>query len=397
MQPVEEETGMAEPEEELKALCPNVDLNLLKCPTCFKFASRWRLDRTYTWARVLYCSCGKDWAVCAFCTNSATVLVNTKQMYAHNYSRRHRNERKRPPPSPTQEESAMKKTTAEQGVLSSDPGEEEQWVQTRNSPMKEKKEESLLYPSNLDDDERKVACKLFHSATNTSLRDFGNPQSTAYFNADINGSGIADIVAKCDFQLPEVGKRLHESDVQYATDMAQFVHGLTHSQRNSLSRLLASTVAKVDRDSRTKSWKTTIPTNPVVMRNQVWEGKNALLWNIPCPPVHTLASHAYTSVRDCIRDRLAFGFPLEKVELREDENAPVRTLMQSRSSQRVLRKCQDLYNEPVLVLFLKEWQDGYDPHAMSKKNRGSCWVKVVTISEPHDDRNSAQVSFWRLY
>jgi hypothetical protein len=262
--------------------------------------------------------------------------------------------------------------------------------------MKEKKEDSLLYPSNKDNEDRKLVCKLFETSGNYSLRNFGNPQSTAYFNADINGSGIADIVAKCEFQLQEVGKLLHKSDVQYATDMAQFVHGLTHSQRNSLSRLLASTLAKAARDSRAKSWKTTIPTNPVVMRNHFWDGQNAFLSNIPCPTVYTLTSHAYTSVRDCIRDRLAFGFPLEKVELCDDENAPVRTLMQSISSQRVLRTCQDLFTEPVLVLFLTEWQDGYDPHAMSKNNRGSCWVKVITISETHDGRNCAQVSLKRL-
>ena len=431
VQPDDEEVGLAAPESALKALCPKTSESLLQCPKCNKYASRWRVDRTYPWARVLYCSCGKDWAVCAFCEKSDTPLVTTKQMYDHNYNRAHRcdrkrlptssssqeqsakgkkvsdhnynralrSERKRPPSSSSsQEESAKKKkVTEDDDPVLGDSGDDENWVQTRNSPMKEKKEDSLLYPLNqYDDDERKVVCKLFHNGSTHSMRNFGNPQSTAYFNADINGSGIADIVAKCEFNLAEVGKKLHKSDVQYATDMAQFIHGLTHSQRDSLSRLLAGTVAKVDRDSRNKSWKTLIPTDPVLMRNHYWEGQKAFLCNVPCPSVYTLTSHAYTSVRDCIRDRLAFGFPLEKVETLQDTNAPVRTLIQSRSSQRVLRTCQHLYTEPVLVLFLKEWQDGYDPHAMSKNNRGSCWIKVVTISEPHDHRNCAQVSlyFW---
>lgn len=42
---------------------------------------------------------------------------------------------------------------------------------------------------------------------------------------------------------------------------------------------------------------------------------------------------------------------------------------------------------------IKEWQDGYDPHAYSKANCGSSWVKTVTISEPHENKNNAQYTY----
>jgi hypothetical protein len=386
--------------EDLRALCPKTMAQLLSCSHCRMIASRWREHRSHSWARVLYCEpCGKDWVVCGQCCKISTPFLTKVQISAHH--RHSHDNRKRPPPylSAEQDDAQTKKSKDDEtvgGVLLDSP---EKWVETRNSPWKQNREASLLLPRTQreqDGGDRSVVCKLFRKTS--SMRDFGNSQSTAYFNADINGCGMADIVGMCSFGISEIGNSIHPADVQYATDMGGFIHGLTRAQRDNLSCFLASTVAKVQRDLQTgpkKStalWKTSIPTNKEVMRRQFWEGKRAFLSNIPCPTVHRLKSHAYTSLRDCIRDRLAFGFPLESVDVRdEDGTMPVRTLTQSRSSQAVLRQCQDLYNEPVLVLFMKEWQDGYDPHAMSKNNRGSCWVKLVTISEPHTHRNSPEV------
>jgi hypothetical protein len=323
------------------------------------------------------------------------VFTTKTQINTHH---RHSHDRKRI--AEIEEEEEERKKTRNDALVLPNPEEkeEERWIQSRKSPMKEKKDDSLLFPVREEEDDRKVACRLFDVGTTTSTRDFGNQHSSAYFNADINGSGMADIVAMCYFGISDVGRLIHSADVQYTTDLGDFVHGLTHSQRDNLARLLGSTVEKVKRDNKRTNnsvqWKTSIPTNKALMRKQFWEGQRAFLSNIPCPTVETFPSHAYTSLRECIRHRLAFGFPLEKINLREDDdNTPVRTLMESKSSQRILHMCRDLYQEPVIVLFLKEWQDGYDPHAMSKNNRGSCWVKLVTIAEPHDNRNSPQVSF----
>ncbi len=61
------------------------------------------------------------------------------------------------------------------------------------------------------------------------------------------------------------------------------------------------------------------------------------------------------------------GFPLEKVELQVDLCQNVKTIMQSGASQTILQKCIEVYNEePVIILFIEEWQDDYDPHSFSK-------------------------------
>jgi hypothetical protein len=281
------------------------------------------------------------------------------------------------------------------------------WMEVRMSPYKENKEESILIVrgegTEKEDHSRR---ELFGEGQGTSAgtvmkhvvtsnRNFGNSMCSAYFNADINGSGVADLVALSQFGISNVGTEIHASDVQYSADMANFVLGLSNSQRNDLSQLLNATVLKVKRDERNpRMWKTTIPINPFLMRKQYCDGKNSFLRNIPIPFVQSVGCHAYVSLRECIRLRLAFGYPLERLELCEDiadKHNNVRTLMQSECCQRIIQKCKCLYKEPVLILFLKEWQDGYDPHSFSKANRGSAWIKMITIAEPHEHRNCREV------
>jgi translation initiation factor 5B/PHD finger-like domain-containing protein 5A len=38
--------------------------------------------------------------------------------------------------------------------------------------------------------------------------------------------------------------------------------------------------------------------------------------------------------------------------------------------------------EDVMVLYLVEWSDGFEPSISVKSNRGSCWLKTITISPP---------------
>jgi hypothetical protein len=407
----------------LRLLCPNTPAGLLQCPQCGVIASEWREDRKFAWGRVLYCTCGRNWVVCAYCSDGFDRCLKSKRdMRAHDRHlhapRTTGTKRKSNDPQLMNTKRAPQKTIAsndddeEHGAPTpekkqddhhgapeiEDCLQEQVWERTRNSPLKIQAQESLLLAGGGDASNRagKVGATnrvLFQPET-SSLRDFGNVNSSSYFNADINGSGLADIVGKCQFEISDIGKEINPADVQYTTDMAKFVHGLTHSQRDQFATILDATVQKIQRDSCSKAcWKTVIPTTRQMLRNQIWEGRKSFLSNIPYPSVEQVGSHGYCSLRACIRDRLAHGFPLEKIEQRDGDNRdPVRTSMQSENSQRKLRLCLHLYKEPVLVLFLKEWQDGYDPHSFSKTNRGSCWVKLITIAEPHDHRNSPEVS-----
>lgn len=388
---------------QVKELCPDTPEDLLFCVFCKVPATRGRIDKTFPWARVLYCMCKKDWVVCAHCSRSTSRMITQKAIYMHNRNCHDAKKRKIAPKEESQvDEShdavpdavpmihdAVPMIHDDFAHVTGDCDEPmlEKWMEVRSSPGKQNQKDSLVCGSGVDDSRRNLFCPT------ASIRDFGNAHSSTFFNADINGTGVADVVALGQFGICDVGKELHPSDVQYATDMGNFVHGLSQIQRSDLSRLLHGTVLKVKRDMdplNKRQWKTEIPANPSVMRKLFWEGKQSFLGNIPFPTVHLVENHAYVSLRDCIRNRLAFGFPLEKVEFRD--NHSVHSVMQSESSQRVLRRCDKDYKEPVLIILLKEWQDGYDPHSFSKTNRGSSWIKIVTISEPHEHKNGPEVS-----
>lgn len=383
---------------DLLSMCPGTLAELLSCERCHKVASKWRKDRKYEWAAVLYCGCGKDWVVCCSCANTSIRLSTVTQVTKHNKIQIHSSARKKTSQNSEHVLEALSKRRRSLGLDAAyldtttwcSETETSIWLETRNSPKKYQKEDSLVGGSG-------VVSKFVRvlNPSSSSVRDFGNANSNTYFNADVNGTGVADVVALCQFGMTNVGDQVHPADVQFTTDLANFVHGLSINQRGDLAILLEGTVKKIRRDSQgDRLWKTSIPTTPGAMRKMFWDGKFSFLNNIPYPTVTTVGDHAYTSLRECIRNRLAFGFPLEKVEHGHsvDDNANVTTLMQSAFCQRLVTKCEATYQEPVLLLFLKEWQDGYDPNSFSKSNRGSAWVKTITISEPHEHRNDVEVS-----
>lgn len=388
---------------ELIALCPATRPALLHCENCHVLACRWRRDRYFDWARVLYCSCGNDWIVCGYCKGVRTIFRNKKSLNNHNkldHSDRLETDGPQKPNGKRTRNSISPHNMSDSLDNCNDGSDGYIWMERRTSPMKLATTSGILFHGNRTESNERILTKVAYdneikSACCLSSANFGNINSTTYFNADINGNGVADIVALGQFGISSLGAELTAADVQYTTDIANFVHNLSQNQRRDLSLILAETVAKVNRDRTDRRlWKTNIPTSPEEMRRQYWDGKSSFLCNIPYPTVESIGEHAYVSIRQCIQNRLAFGFGIEKLVIVEDPTAPVRSVMQSPKCQQVIQACTNKYDVPVLILFLKEWQDGYDPHSFSKANRGSVWIKTITISEPHEHKNQSEVRYW---
>ena len=47
-----------------------------------------------------------------------------------------------------------------------------------------------------------------------------------------------------------------------------------------------------------------------------------------------------------------------------------------------------LGGDSSLCLYVVEWSDAFEPSSSAKSNRGSVWLKTVTISPPHDKLHS---------
>jgi hypothetical protein len=189
----------------LKALCP-VTLPELVCSAfCKAVASKWRPDRTHEWARVMYCSCGKDWLVCGLCPGVRTRFVTTKSINQHNRTNHSNNESSEgihiPPNKKTKNDAQYEETSDSMSTVK-ERKVEEVWVKKVSLPMKTTELYGLLSKETMDHVclRETSACAYNPSTVITaSSREFGNRHSTLYFNSDINGSGIADAVALCPF------------------------------------------------------------------------------------------------------------------------------------------------------------------------------------------------------
>jgi hypothetical protein len=120
------------------------------------------------------------------------------------------------------------------------------------------------------------------------------------------------------------------------------------------------------------------------MRSLYVLGKDALLPNLPRPPVTIIDNHAYVSLKDCVADLLGHGFEVDSIEANVDgDNGSVRKISESKVARRILNNVSRTHLQPenVLCLYLTEWSDGFEPSS-AKSNRGSCWIKTVTIAPP---------------
>ena len=114
------------------------------------------------------------------------------------------------------------------------------------------------------------------------------------------------------------------------------------------------------------------------------EGKYSLLHNLPCPHIHELKNHAYVSIIDIVKDLLAHGLPVD--QFLEDKDPPknvVRILHSLHALEIYKNALKRFPHGNVLPLWIIEWSDDFDPNDSVKNNRGSIWLKTVTISVPH--------------
>jgi hypothetical protein len=129
-------------------------------------------------------------------------------------------------------------------------------------------------------------------------------------------------------------------------------------------------------------WRTRLPTSGGAICKLYVRGKHAILPNLPRPKVQMVGSHAYVSLRDCIADLLGHGCSVDTITPRQPDQ-PVINISHSDRAQRILHNSKLLYlDDDIMVLYLVEWSDGFEPLIFVKSNSGSCWLKTITISPP---------------
>jgi hypothetical protein len=107
-----------------------------------------------------------------------------------------------------------------------------------------------------------------------------------------------------------------------------------------------------------------------------------------------IGSHAYVSLKDCVADILAHGYEVDIIKPTTDVGQCTASISQSTRAQRILRNAEKLHpGIKVLPLYLIKWSDGFEPSNSIKSNRGSCWIKTVTISPPSSKIHSGLYTY----
>ena len=338
---------MSNPKQELmqiKAATGLAPWYVLHCPVCPNVvANCFENESKFQWALKLRCArCNTQWWVCTICSDQRSHMKTVSQATRHNRNN-HKEEKLSPVP--------------------------------MSSPT----------PSRMD-----VISNEF----------FPRPASYQFFTNCQKGKGIEHLVARAVFKTKTVLSQLDKKDVHTFMVTAHFVSTISRSQRENLANLIQNVFETTKRhiisepnsnppSPRAKRFKSESPpavqieplTTKQAIRSTIIEGKNALFENIAHPFVYTHGNHAYVLPSKAVADFIAHGVV--------DSTPPK---VQSLGQSRMAKQLRQQHSEECMVLYASFWSDGFDPN-YTLSNRGSVWVKTMTIQQPH----ASGVKFFHVY
>jgi hypothetical protein len=202
-----------------------------------------------------------------------------------------------------------------------------------------------------------------------------------------NNLGAAALVSNSQFEVTTAADHIPSSEVDMHMHIASLVSSLTRKQREDLATVLYeavnTTIARqgVSSLGNNPEWRTKIPTCMKEIRNFYVRGKNAILPNLPKPSVTVISNHAYVSLKDCVADILGHGLDLDII-MSDDQINYVSLLSECQVAQEIYENStkNETFSCKPLCLYITEWSDAFEPSSCTKNNRGSCWIKTVTIS-----------------
>jgi hypothetical protein len=108
------------------------------------------------------------------------------------------------------------------------------------------------------------------------------------------------------------------------------------------------------------------------IRNRYLAGDRAMIPNLPTAPCRDIAGDADISVRDCIKDMLVRGVPIELYGTWEKPytGSTVSIVRQCKAMQAMIQRARDVYpGKNVVCIPVFDWRDDADPAVSVKSNR----------------------------
>ena len=336
---------------ELKLVAEEAPWPLLHCPQCNPkvLGTKWKPHVKYGWGLQLTCpTCHLIWTVCRICANQRAYMLTT-----YSLSRHQRNKHK---------DYVLDSPIPLHQRKGKGPASRDQKPKARNL-AKDSKVEDVIDVSN-------------HLVIPPAM--FDRPQSQQFFQQEVNNNGTKYLCALANFGRSDVLNKIDEKGVNRFIKVAQFSVGLTRPQREDLAGLFGELLDDEERPPE-KMWHISVPRSPNQMRSTIYEGKNSLLENLPYPSVNVIGEYAYIKPSQCIKDLFAHGHMHGHSALPKFEKSSRVThgLGTSIVAKKFLPDRPPDVPEPNF-LYLSFWSDGFEPN-YSKLNRGSAWLKTMTI------------------
>jgi hypothetical protein len=140
-----------------------------------------------------------------------------------------------------------------------------------------------------------------------------------------------------------------------------------------------------------------LPCSYQLMRSLYIKRKGAMLPNLPRPSVQLIGEHAYISLFKCVADLLGHGLDVQHICDSTSSDAVLSDACRSIFCRSIYERGAALHgSEPFICLYVTEWSDGFEPSISSKANRGSCWIKTVTISPMQKDLHNISNTYLSL-
>ena len=429
----------------IRAAAGEAQVGFLYCANCPEtLASDWFESTSYNWCLDLFCrSCESKWSVCRVCKR-ASRITSRQQMNRHSSRIHHHNKavvRRLPAAARSGGETIIQVTNEytessmmevqspdasvhDDDVITTDDNWYDDYAVTTDVDCIESFDDdppATLFTGDIPgtNTEERAETGGFNEERHATMLDFqclGNEISANYFKHHHDGHGNSYLVAMSQFNRDTVAPRLDHADVELQMYISFLVDSLTKPQRHHFAEVLtrvvdkfSSTVAQND-ETQALSGESALMQgeNPLVsqikypceiprsykeIRAWILEGKYSMFHNLPRPLVHKVGDHACVSIKDCIADLLGHGFSLHELGKKgscstDFSNKTIDCFSRARTilgnAHRVLGSLAD----QSTVLWLTTWSDDFEPNYSIKGNRGSVWIKTITIALPVDSSKS---------
>ena len=210
----------------------------------------------------------------------------------------------------------------------------------------------------------------------------------------VSNSGWSSLISRSFFQGYAPPSEIDEKEQCLALAIMHLSNVLSRKDRDLFAALLGLMEKTIERrlvrhmESRPLRWNLPIPTSGATLRSVCFKGKNSFFSNLPLPDVQKIDGYSYVSLVNIVSDFLASGYPYDKTieDMAHDGNeantiASLGTSLVGQSiRRRALQRAEHENSSlPLVILYIIEWSDAFEPNT-TKTNRGSVWIKTVTIS-----------------